>query len=117
MGDVQPLPRRQEVFVDERGVGLRVTWHPERELVVLSVWHDAVCTGSFRFPVAELPRLSGFLTAAFGDWAGDVLAARPDRRQRNGNGLAAAGGGDPQGPDDGWPPVLGPFDPPHPPAG
>jgi hypothetical protein len=128
MGDVRPLPRRQEIFVDERGVGLRVTWHPERELVVLSVWHGEVCTGSFRLPVAELPRLGGFLTAVFGDWAGDVLAARPEPRpHRNGGGpgtgtgdtggprAAAAGEGRPPGPDEGWP-RFGPFRPPRPPG-
>jgi hypothetical protein len=118
------MPRRQEVFVDERGVGLRLTWHPERELVVLSVWHDRLCTASFRFPVEELPRLGGFLTAVFGDWAGDVLAARPERPNGNGNGHddgltwepRAAAGGDPGGgalpPDvDGGRPPFGPFRP------
>jgi len=120
------MPRRQEVFVDERGVGLRLTWHPERELVVLSVWHDRTCTASFRFAVQELPRLGGFLTAVFGDWAGDVLAARPEQANGTGNGHGngdgivweqrAAAGGDPGGDDpppdvDGpWPP-LGPFRP------
>ena len=123
------MPRRQEVFVDERGVGLRLTWHPERELVVLSVWHDSLCTASFRFPVQELPRLGDFLTAVFGDWAGDVLAARPGQPNGTGNGHGngnggangvaweqrAVAGGDPGGDDPpdldgGWPP-YGPFRP------
>ncbi|HEY6707992.1 MAG TPA: hypothetical protein VJB61_10400 [Actinomycetota bacterium] len=56
------------MFLDERGSGLRVTWHPERDLVVLSVWQDDSCVGTFRMPVQDVPRLSGLLAAALGDW-------------------------------------------------
>ena len=56
------------MFLDERGAALRVTWHPERDLVVLSVWHDDSCVGTFRMPVQDIPRLSGLLAAALGDW-------------------------------------------------
>jgi hypothetical protein len=112
MGDVQPLPRRQEIFVDERGVGLRVTWHPEREMVVLSVWHGATCTASFRLAVADLPRLTGFLSSVMGDWTGEVLAARP--RPPKGNGRpdderVAAGGEGYTGREGVWQRRLGLF--------
>jgi hypothetical protein len=60
---------RRDVFLDERGAGLRVTWHPERDLVVLSVWHDDSCVGTFRLSVRDVPRLSGLLAAALGDRA------------------------------------------------
>ena len=56
------------MFLDERGTGLRVTWHPERDLVVLSVWQDDRCVGTFRMSVQDVPRLSGLLAAALGDW-------------------------------------------------
>jgi hypothetical protein len=56
------------MFLDERGTGLRVTWHPERDLVVLSVWQGDSCVGTFRMPVQDIPRLSGLLAAALGDW-------------------------------------------------
>jgi hypothetical protein len=56
------------MFLDERGAGLRVTWHPERDLVVLSIWQDDRCVGTFRMPVRNVPRLSGLLAAALGDW-------------------------------------------------
>jgi hypothetical protein len=56
------------MFLDERGAGLRVTWHPERDLVVLSIWQDDRCVGTFRMPVRDVPRLSGLLAAALGDW-------------------------------------------------
>ena len=56
------------MFLDERGAGLRVTWHPERDLVVLSVWQGDRCVGTFRMSVQDVPRLSGLLAAALGDW-------------------------------------------------
>jgi hypothetical protein len=60
------------MFLDERGTGLRVTWHPERDLVVLSVWQDDRCVRTFRLPVQDVPRLSGLLAAALGDWVGQT---------------------------------------------
>jgi hypothetical protein len=60
------------MFLDERGAGLRVTWHPERDLVVLSVWQDDSCVGTFRMLVQDVPRLSGLLAAALGDWVGET---------------------------------------------
>ena len=77
MGDLRRLPRRQVVLVDERGVGLRATWHPERELVVVSIWHGDTCAASFRLGIADAPRLGAFLDAVMQDWAADVLATRP----------------------------------------
>jgi hypothetical protein len=62
------MSTRRDMFLDERGAGLRVTWHPERDLVVLSVWQDDSCVGTFRLPVQDVPRLSGLLAAALGDW-------------------------------------------------
>jgi hypothetical protein len=56
------------MFLDERGTGLRVSWHPERDLVVLSVWQDDRCVGTFRMSVQDIPRLSGLLAAALSDW-------------------------------------------------
>jgi hypothetical protein len=61
------LSARRDLFLDERGAGLRVTWHPERDLVVLSVWHDERCVGTFRMPVQDVPRLSALLAAALGE--------------------------------------------------
>ena len=65
------------MFLDERGAGLRVTWHPERDLVVLSVWHDESCVGTFRMSVQDVPRLSGLLAAALGDWVDQSGGAVP----------------------------------------
>jgi hypothetical protein len=60
---------RRDVFLDERGAGLRVTWHPERDLVVLSVWQDDGCVGTFRLSVEDVPRLRELLAAALDDRA------------------------------------------------
>jgi hypothetical protein len=64
---LRALPTRREVFLDPRDAGLRVTWHPEQDLLVLSVWHDDRCVGTFWMPVQDVPRLSALLTAALGD--------------------------------------------------
>jgi hypothetical protein len=63
------------MFIDERGAGLRVTWHPERDLVVLSIWQEDRCVGTFRMPVQDAPRLSGLLAAALGDWVDQLGGA------------------------------------------
>ena len=68
MRNLRALPTRREVFIDQRDAGLRVTWHPEQDLVVLSVWHEDRCVGTFRMPVQDVPRLCALLTAALGDW-------------------------------------------------
>jgi hypothetical protein len=65
------------MFLDERGTGLRVTWHPERDLVVLSVWQGDSCVGTFRMSVQDIPRLSGLLAAALGDWVDQSGDPRP----------------------------------------
>jgi hypothetical protein len=74
VGTVRELPTRRDVFIDQRGAGLRVTWHPERDMVVLSVWHEDRCAGTFRMPIQEVPRLSGLLAATLGDWVTQVSA-------------------------------------------
>ncbi|MGZ5417515.1 MAG: hypothetical protein ACXWDI_10070 [Nocardioides sp.] len=54
-----PLPSTGEVFLDQRGDGraLRVSWHPEADLVVLSLWRAGTCAGTFRLPMTEVPDL------------------------------------------------------------
>jgi hypothetical protein len=70
--NVHELPTRRDVFIDQRGAGLRATWHPEQDVVVLSVWHDDRCVGTFRMPIQDVPRLSGLLAATLGDWVTQV---------------------------------------------
>ena len=75
---VQPrTPRTGAVFLDPRGEdrSLRVTWHQESQLVVLSLWRDNVCTGSFRLAVDEVPEVIAVLRAGL-DQAYDVALSR-----------------------------------------
>ena len=84
-----PLPSTGEVFLDARddGRGLRVSWHPEADVVVLSLWRGGTCAGSFRLPIDEVPELirvlrgglktaydrhRGLLETVFGDDADEL---------------------------------------------
>ena len=62
MAQVVPMPLTTSVLIDARGSGraMRVTWHHEAGdagLVVLSLWHDQECVGSFRLDAADVPAL------------------------------------------------------------
>jgi len=56
------------IFVDPRGGGraMRLTWHhetPDAEgLVVISLWRDNLCVGSFRLAATEVPDFVHALT-------------------------------------------------------
>ena len=65
MTAVAPLPAEAEIFLDARGDArsLRVRWHHENGLVVLSLWRAGECTGSFRLQVDEVPLLIETLRA------------------------------------------------------
>jgi hypothetical protein len=56
---VRPLPELGSIYLDARGSerALRVTWHHEAGLVVLSLWRENVCAGSFRLGIDEVPAL------------------------------------------------------------
>ena len=36
---------------------MRVSWHEESGIVVLSLWRENVCAGSFRLAIDEVPAL------------------------------------------------------------
>jgi hypothetical protein len=63
MPAARALPATGSVFIDSRGGGraLRVSWHHESGLVVLSLWRENVCAGSFRLGVEEVPDLIALL--------------------------------------------------------
>jgi hypothetical protein len=67
------------VFLDERGDdrALRLSWHDEADLVVLSLWHDNVCVGSFRLAIDEVPDLIAFLSSGLGSAYAGGRASRP----------------------------------------
>jgi hypothetical protein len=59
MAEVSPLPIRGEVVLDARGGerALRVSWHPEHGVVVLSVWRGATCAATVQVDAADVPHL------------------------------------------------------------
>ena len=59
MSAARPLPAVGSIFLDARGDerALRVSWHSEADLVVISIWRDNVCAASFRLAVEEVPGL------------------------------------------------------------
>ena len=87
MAAARPLPLQGSIFLDARGGdrALRVSWHHEAGLVVLSLWRENVCAGSFRLAVDEVPALIDMLRAGL-DTAYDVALGR-----RAGGGHAEAG--------------------------
>jgi len=86
MGEVRQLPVGRALFVDERGLGLRATWHPERGIVNLSVWRDDRCVETFRLSLADAGRLATFLVAGLAEAAtasaADVTEERPSAGER-----------------------------------
>ncbi|MCU1374189.1 MAG: hypothetical protein JWO68_1475 [Actinomycetia bacterium] len=75
-GQVHRLPVGRELFVDERGVGLRASWHLEHGFVNVSVWRDDTCTETFHLSVADAARLVGFLAEGLGEATTSFLEDR-----------------------------------------
>jgi len=80
MSSARPLPETGSIFLDARGGdrALRVSWHHESGLVVLSLWRENVCAGSFRLAVDEVPDLIDLLRAGL-DRAYDVTLSQRRR--------------------------------------
>ena len=76
MAEVSPLPIRGEVVVDARGGAraLRVSWHPEHGLVVLSIWRGDTCAATGQVDSAEVPHLVDVLVRGL---AGSSAPSRP----------------------------------------
>ena len=73
--DAAPLPRLGEVYFDVRGESrsMRLSWYADTGVAVFSIWQGGTCTGTFRLPIADLPRMV------------QALQRGPDGRRR-GNG-------------------------------
>lgn len=75
----RPVKRRRVLIADTRADGryLRVTWHAEEKMFVLSTWSDEVCSGAVRIPVDRAPDLINLLSDGLGDAVGaDAPAPR-----------------------------------------
>ena len=77
MATARPLPATGEIFLDARGAdrALRVSWHYDTDLVVLSLWRENLCTGTFRLTVDEVPDLIALLRSGL-DTAYAAAASR-----------------------------------------
>lgn len=69
MGQVVALPARGVVVADARGEGraVRVSWHHENGVAVLSLWRGAVCTGTLQVAASDVPALVASLTAGLAE--------------------------------------------------
>ena len=65
MSAARPLPELGSIFLDARGSdrALRVSWHSEADVVVLSLWRDNLCVASVRLAIDEVPELIDVLRA------------------------------------------------------
>ena len=86
MTAVAPAPLGAEFFLDARGDArsLRVRWHREEGLVVLSLWRGRECTGTFRLAIDEVPilieALRAGLDAAYDDSRSSSTPRLPSAR-------------------------------------
>jgi hypothetical protein len=79
--DAAPLPRLGEVFFDVRGESrsMRLSWYADTGVAVFSIWQGGTCTGTFRLPIADLPRMVEALQRGPGRGAGGQDADRMPR--------------------------------------
>jgi hypothetical protein len=59
MGEIRPMPRLGDVFLDIRGDDrtMRVSYHAEEGVLVVSLWLGPLCRGSFRMSAGDVERL------------------------------------------------------------
>ncbi|WP_433723165.1 hypothetical protein ACQP2Y_46010 [Actinoplanes sp. CA-051413] len=64
MGEVLPMPTVGDVFQDVRGDDrtMRVSYHQDRGVMVVSLWAGPVCRGSFRLAADDIGRLAALLS-------------------------------------------------------
>ena len=99
--DAAPLPRLGEVFFDVRGDSrsMRLSWYGDTGVAVFSIWQGGRCTGTFRLPVDELPRMMATLRGGpdGSDASHDVSGAHDGTRVRDFGGDSAARDPGPRG--------------------
>jgi hypothetical protein len=68
MGEVRPLPTLGGVFLDAArpARALRVSWHADTGVVVVSVWDGPRCTGTVQVSTDDVPELIHSLALGLG---------------------------------------------------
>ena len=63
MAEVLPLPNPGDVFADIRADGraMRVSYHPDADVLVISLWSGRTCRATFQLAGSELSRLSALV--------------------------------------------------------
>jgi hypothetical protein len=89
MGEVLPMPAFGDLFTDVRGDDrrMRVSYHADRSVVVVSLWAGEVCRGSFRMAVEDVRGLISVLT----EIEMSLDAPKPDGTHPGAPAEAAAG--------------------------
>ncbi len=79
-GDDASARGRGEMFLDARGDGraMRLSWHPEADIVVLSLWRESTCAGTFRMPQGDVGAFIDALVDGLRDAPGVHLPPRTD---------------------------------------
>lgn len=82
MRSTAPLPRTGEVYFDARSPerAMRVTWHEDAGVVVLSLWRGNVCAATFQLAIDEVPDLIDALRAGLDASYTSALAQRREAR-------------------------------------
>jgi hypothetical protein len=90
--DAAPLPRLGEVFFDVRGSSrsMRLSWYSDTGVAVFSIWQGGTCTGTFRLPIDDLPRMVEALQRGPRGAGPPGADARDGTGERPHHGLAAA---------------------------
>src|SRR6266536_3514487 len=85
-----PLPRLGEGRINNRKTSrtLRISWYADTGVAVLSIWQGGTCTGSFRLPMGDLPRMIETLQRGPEGWdppdqGSPLPAAAPGRASRD----------------------------------
>ena len=66
---LRSIPARGAVFLDARGESraLRLSWHEDQGVLVISLWRGDVCTGTFRLSRQDVPALVFALVRGLAD--------------------------------------------------
>lgn len=69
MASMHALPASGDVFLDARDQGraMRLSWHNDGDLAVLSIWRAGTCVASFQLERDEIPGLIDTLVRGLAD--------------------------------------------------
>jgi hypothetical protein len=78
VAEISPLPKAGHVFIDSADPNhwLRISWHEDQRIFVLSTWSNGRCEASFQLGAAEAVQLMNtMMTSVIDPQAPDEAAA------------------------------------------